>query len=61
MLNVKIMNLLLGSFNFFCIFVFLAVMASLKFVEQTWGKIDLSQFLFFTRVDCGGGKYSFWL
>ncbi len=55
MLNVKIMNLLLGSFNFFCIFVFLAVMASLKFVEQTWGKIDLSQFLFFTRVDCGGG------
>lgn len=55
MKNVKFLNLLLNTFNFFCVFIFLAILASLKFAEQTWGKIDISQFLFFARVDCAGG------
>lgn len=44
-----------GVLNFFILFLMFSIYFTLYFIKKTWGMVDLSQLLFFTRVSCGGG------
>ena len=53
--KMNIYGKLISCVNFLILSVLLVLSFTAYIIKTTWGVIDLSQILFFTHVNCGGG------